>query len=380
MTFEPLKNNEGADVYPSSAALFVDKPGVVFDDTQYNDLKNPPPTSEPATTQSADPVNPEPVIPAATEPISTSEPVTPPSIDYDAILKERTGGKVEKWDDLMAKLDQPDLTFGNEKSRKLFDYLREGKQDEVFDLLQKERLLINAETMSDSDKVKLKIQLDNPDWNIDDVEDEYQDRFGIRVDKDEVTDEVYAREQRKAERKLASEVKVAKEYFDSLKGALELPDLTKPATADPRLAQYESQLTEIQNINDRFMSAVDSQATALGSIDLSVNDKDVQFTHSFEIPEADKPALIAAAKDYWNEFNRMYAKDGSYNATQLMQDLYILKNLPGIIKSAVAKSANEKHIGVVRNIANVSDTPVSTAPVDIQAAAARAEKARFILG
>lgn len=388
MSFEPLKNSDGADVYPSGAHLFVDKPGAIFDDTVYNALKTPTPTTEPAPTPIPEPAatgtSAEPAAAVGTsEPSSTSEPVPTPAIDYDAILKEKTGGKLEKWEDLLARLDKPaeEIKFTNEKSRKIFEHLREGKQDEVFDFLQKEKLLSNVDKMEDTDKVKLKLQLENPDWNIDDVEDEFNERYGVKVNESEVPAEVYAREKRKADRRLAVEVKASIDYINTLKGELDLPSLAPAATpsADPRVSQFESQVNELNEINTKFLASIDAQASQLGVIDLSVNDKDVQFTHTFEIPEADKPALIAAAKDYWAEFNRDYSKDGQWNTKELMEHIYIKRNLPSIIKSAVAKAMNEKQIATVRGIANVAVNPVPGQVIDTTAAAQRADKANYIL-
>lgn len=390
--FEPLVNPEGKSVYPANAGAFVDDPQAVFSDEVYNQLKSPSPApadpapAAPAPAPAADPA-PAPADPAPTPPGGNEPPANPtPAVDFDAILKEKTGGKVEKWDDLMAKLNQPqtpaEIQFANDKSKKIFEYLKEGKQDEVFDLLQKEKLLAGVDKMSESDRVKLKMQIENPDWNIDDVEDEFNARFGLSDDEAALTPAQLEKEKRGIERRLKAEAKEAAKYFEQMKGSLELPELPKTdatAAVDPKVAQYESQLSELEKINTNFQTAVQQQASQLGVIDLSVNDKDVQFTHQFEIPEADRTRLAERAKEYWSEFNARYSKDGQWDAKKLMEDLYIRDNLTSIIKSAISKASSEKHIGVVRGMANAVDPNTPAPAYDIQAEAARKAKEDYIM-
>ena len=84
--------------------------------------------------------------------------------DETTWLKEKTGGKFEKWDDLWSKAQsEPELKFENEQSKTVYDYIQQGKLDEVAQFIVLQKTSSGAETASDEDVVKMRMQIEEPD-------------------------------------------------------------------------------------------------------------------------------------------------------------------------------------------------------------------------
>jgi len=63
-------------------------------------------------------------------------------IDFEALLAERTGGKFKSVDELLQLADKPvnqEINFANDTAKKVFEYLKEGKIDEVVNVYQQQQ-------------------------------------------------------------------------------------------------------------------------------------------------------------------------------------------------------------------------------------------------
>ena len=389
---EALTNEQGQSVYPTAAGAFMDDPKNVYSDDEYNRIKNggsqsPMETSAQSTEapQVEDQQQSAASVEAATVETSTaaaSEPEKQEAFDADKFLSELTGGKVTKKEELLAKLEEkPSLEFANDTSRKIADALREGKTDEVLDILNKQKLITAAEQGTDEFRIKLKMQLENPEWEGVDIDDEYDRLYGMTIDPALSDPAKVEREQRRIERSLKAAGKDALDFLAAQKEGLVFPEFgsNQPSVDDiPEVKAYKELQAELESTNKSFFEAIDKDISNLGVIDLSVNDKDVQFTHQFQIADDEKAALAESAKDYWKEFQKTYHGDDGWNAKKLMQDQYIVKNLSKIIKSAVTAAKTQESISVVKNLANADNSSQGVAP-DLNAEAVKEATRAFIL-
>lgn len=395
--FEAVKNAEGQNVYPSKAVGFIDEHNAIFSDEEFEKIKNPP---SPMNNQGSQPDGAQPSNDAGQQANPASDSVEPavggstsdqgepaasapaPAVDYNGWLREKTAGKFESIEQVLEQINKPAApTFENEQSRQLYEMLQQNKTDEVLDFLQMQAILGRTDKMSPAEKIKLQMLLDNPEWSEQDAEDEFNDRYMVDIDESTMPADKAERLKRAAERKILADSKAASQYLEQKRTELKLPAIGGQPADDPEVTAYKKDIETMNEVNKQFTEALENIASqpGTGTIDLSVTDKDVQFTHSFEITPEEMTQLVQQAKDYWETFKSSYSKDGQWQAKQILQDLYIRNHLPQIIKSAITKAMNDKHIDIVKGMANADTGKPPVNNLDAAEAANREEKARFIM-
>lgn len=368
MSMDALKNESGQDVLPGDQMGPDPVDGMVYNTEEYNRLKAAAPTQgQEGNTEKVETTktNPETVV---------SNQEKPNGVDYNSILKEKTGGKFEKWEDLEAKLNEThEVKFENEESKKVFELLKEGKVDDVSDILYKHRILSGVDKLNPADKIKLRMQWDNPEWNQDDVEDEFNEKYAVEKVDENASEEAKAKAERKLERKISTDARAAQDYLTGLKKDLVFPELSKP---DTTISDQENELLEL---NKQFVQGIDKDIPNFRELDLSINDEDVQFTHKFTVEENDKAELSNKSKDYWAYFQSRYYKDGQYDTKKLLEDIYWNENRSKMLKSAVTKALNQGKVETVKGIANADKTRSDQSGIDQKADANRKALEDFIL-
>src|SRR6478752_2518710 len=107
---------------------------------------------------------------AAEPPVADTPPAelpveTPPAAQPEFNWEEKTGGKYKSWDEIQAKLtEEPvktEITYANDQSKLIAQYLSEGKFDDVRQVLNDQHRLSNADKVSDADAVKLMMEFKN---------------------------------------------------------------------------------------------------------------------------------------------------------------------------------------------------------------------------
>jgi hypothetical protein len=387
---EALQNAEGKNVYPSSATAFIeDIPNAseaIFSDEQYNSLKsgvsnpNPETTSQESQVQNA---GSDPASQTQGEerndqiaPAPTSE-QQPEVIDLSPILKEKTGGKYEKLEDLIAELDKaPKIS---EEGRKVFELINGGQEQDLMEYFQKKQVLAATETMSASDKVKMHMQIENPDWTLEDVEDEFSRQYGLGFDPMGVDENTLAKEKRRVERMVNSAARKADELFAGLRAELKFPELQLKDDKAVAYAAYEKQSAERKTKDEALVADINKVLPSFKNIDLSFTSKDVSFNHQFEVREEEKIQLLAELQAITQDPLSRYYKDGQWQTNNLIQELYAGRNLKTIVQSAVNKALAEAKLQTVKGIANAEEGRPGQVPADVGAEAAREAKRKFLL-
>ena len=371
-----VKNESGELILPASQLNGAADPipGANYvDDAEYDSLKQGTKVVS-GSDSAADTTTENITADKGSELIAAETPAN--SIDYDAILKEKTGGKYEKWDDLLKEREQEEVAL-SETSKKIFEALKSGKEDELADILYQRKMLAGVDKLDAADSIKLKIQYDNPDWTVDDVEDEYEQKYGIGVDKDDMDDNEYAKLERRAQRKIDADAKASKDFLVKLRDEIQLPDFKQAPTVDPEAENFINETTRLQK---EFSDNLTNSLNSFKELDLSISDEDVQFAHKFNIQDSEKADLSNKAKDFWQYVQSRYSKDGKYDTQKLLTDIYFNENRSKVIKSAVTRAMNLAKVELVKGVANVQDTRVPSPSTNLAAEQAEADKRRFYLG
>lgn len=308
----------------------------------------------------------------------TTNIVASPEINWESELTSRTGGKYKSWEELTTRLseEKQDIAFTNDESKRIFDYLREGKVDDVLQVYNEQKRLASLKTMTDADVVKLAMEYKQVGLKDDDIHEEFLAKYQLEKPEapnpDEYLDEDaqakaekiyekdlkrYEKEQKSLDRKLKQEAVEARDYLDSLKKDIVLPEINtieKDTEADE--AEIKRRAAEAKQERDLYLNSLDKSFNEFKEIPLKVTDEGVSFDGKFEIDEAERQQL----KKDLTEKNVLddlllsrYIKEDGYDTKQLMEDLYWLQNKEKIISSAIKQALSKGKLENIKETKNI---------------------------
>ena len=329
-----------------------------------------PPAEQIATlsqeTPAETPVSTESTSTPVTE-INTSAPEeTEEVIDAVTYLKQQLGyddWEIAKQDiDALRKIKETastpeEIKFANEQSKKLYEYLKEGKEDEVAEYVSARKILKDVESKSDDDKLKLWIKMQNPLFNDKHAEEEFAETYSIN--EEEIDPSKLERTKLKLEQRKRDDIAKANQYFEQFKTKLELPEIQRsaPANADEAYQQYQSTVQTAQQVAAAWDAALAKTPDKI-TFKQSFNDEANKMKFDVEyISDNDGYAKAFEAAKNYQQFlaNRYYEKDGSPKSEQLVKDIYALQNLDKYTAEAVKQAVNATKSWLLKTQKNISD-------------------------
>jgi hypothetical protein len=305
----------------------------------------------------------------------------------DSFIKERFGFDTvdeaeEEFIRLIEEREQsPEFDFSNDVSRTLFDAIREGKTDDVYQILNEQKKLdklTSSELTTEiaAEIVKTNIQNKFKDLSADEVDLLFYDQFFVPLKPEQgydETDEDYAGKlnawQAQAdytEKRLMIEAKVLRPEIAKLKNEINLPDIYNEAG---REAQYQEEFEYLQQARSVYERTLDSEFQSFNGFNVSVKDNDVEIPISFNIAEDEKLALKQELSDFDGEAyleDRWFNEEGKPNVRQIMADKYVLENLPRILQKVANEAASQRLLAHLKKSGNINinqnPTPQGTAP------------------
>jgi hypothetical protein len=305
----------------------------------------------------------------------------------DSFIKERFGfdtvDEAEK--EFMRLIEEreqaPNFDFSDDASRTLFDAIREGKTDDVYQILNEQKRLdklTSSELTTDiaAEIVKTNIQNKFKDLSADEVDLLFYDQFFVPLKPEQgydETDEDYAGKlnawQAQAdytEKRLMIEAKVLRPEIAKLKSEIKLPDIYNEAG---REAQYQEEFEYLQQARSIYEKTLDSEFQSFNGFNVSVKDDDVEIPISFNVAEDERLALKQELSDFDGEAyleNRWFNEEGKPNVRQIMADKYVLENLPKILQKVANEAASQRLLAHLKKSGNINinqnPTPQGTAP------------------
>jgi hypothetical protein len=311
--------------------------------------------------QIVDPVIP-PVIP---EPIDTAAVIAPASTpsdneevkDANDYLKEQLG--FDDWETAKAEIEKlktapkkTEIEFADEQSKKIHELIRQGKTKEVSQYLQAQELLANVDTMNDEQKLKLYIKMQNPRFDKELIDDEYNSLYSINED-DFTDDPMKLRKERlRLEQRLENDVTKAQEYFSAYTQKIQLPDIQPPTvTIDEDYNAYKASIAAADeaydNVTVPMVKALKETDIFLGfKVDDANNQMqfDVSLTptkEDFEKARQDSLSL--------NQFlaKTCYDKDGKFLPKELLSMILLKQNFGSYAQSIARQAVNEERKRVI---------------------------------
>ena len=293
------------------------------------------------------------------------------SFDSNQFIKERFGyDSVEEAEQEFKKLkEQPSFEFKDDVSKSLFDAIKEGKADDVYEILnQQKRLekLTSSELTPDlaAEIVKTNIKNKYKDLSADDVELLFYDQHFVPLKPEQgydESDEDYAGKVKTwqsqvdyAERRLMIEAKVIRPELEKLKSEIKLPDIYNEAG---REAESQEEFEIMQQARSIYEKTLDSDFQSFSGFTVSVKDEDVEIPISFNVAEEERLAMKNTLADFDSDSyfgERWFAEDGKPKVQQMMADKYLLENYNKILQKVANEAASQRMLAHLKKTGNIN--------------------------
>jgi hypothetical protein len=321
--------------------------------------------------------------PTPQEETKVEEQMPTQSFDSNQFVKERFGyDSVEQAEQEFKKLkEQPSFEFKDDVSRTLFDAIKEGKADDVYEILnQQKRLekLITSDLTPDlaAEIVKTNIKNKYKDLTSEDVDLLFYDQYFVPLKPEQgynESDEDYAGKVKTwqsqvdyADRKLMIEAKVIRPELEKLKSEIKLPDIYNEAG---REAESQEEFEIMQQARSIYEKTLDSDFQSFNGFNVSVKDEDVEIPISFNVGEDERLAMKNDLADFDSDSyfeGRWFTKDGKPNVQQIMADKYLLENREKIFSKIANEAASQRLLAHLKKNGNIninqSPTPQGAKP------------------
>jgi hypothetical protein len=299
-----------------------------------------------------------------------------PSFDPNDFVRERFGFEsVEQAEQEFKKLKEaPSFEFKDDISKTLFDAIREGKADDVYEVLNQQKRLeklttseLNSEIAAEI--VKTNIKNKHKSLSDEDVELLFYDQFFVPLKPEQGYDESdddYAAKVSQwqsqvdyTERRLMIEAKVLKPEIEKLRSEITLPDIYNESA---RQAESQADFEIMQEARSIYERTLDSDFQSFSGFNVSVKDEDVEIPISFNVAEEERLAMKNDLEDFDTDLyfeNRWFNKEGKPNVQQIMADKYLLENREKIFSKIANEAASQRllaHLKKNGNI-NINQTP-----------------------
>ena len=316
------------------------------------------------------------------------------SFDPNQFIKERFGFEsVEQAEQEFKKLkEQPSFEFKDQVSKTLFDAIREGKADDVYQVLNEQKRLEKLTTAELNTDLAIEIVKENlkqkhKELNDDEVDLLFYDKFYVPLKPEQgfdESDEDYANKVNSwqaqfdyTEKKLMIEAKMTRSELEKLKSDIKLPDIYNEAGQE---AQSQAEFEFMQRARQTYEQTLSSEYQSFNGFNVSVKDEDVEIPISFNVGEDERLAMRNQLEDFDTESyleNRWFTKEGKPNVQQIMADKYLLENRDKIFSKIANEAASQRLLAHLKKNGNINinqtATPQGTKP-DLSGAEAERQR------
>ena len=294
------------------------------------------------------------------------------SFDPNQFVKERFGFEsVEQAEEEFKRFKEPkeEFKFQDDMSKTLFDAIKEGKTDDVYQILnQQKRLdkLISNELTPDLavDIIKTNIQNKYKDLTSDEVDLLFYDQYFVPSKPEQSydeSDEDYATKVKTwqsqvdyLDKKMMIEAKVIRPELTKLKSELKLPDIYGEAQQE---AESREELENMQQARSVYEKTLDSDFQSFSGFTVSVKDEDVEIPISFNVAEEERLAMKNSLADFDSDSyfgERWFAEDGKPKVQQMMADKYLLENYNKILQKVANEAASQRMLAHLKKTGNIN--------------------------
>ncbi len=257
---------------------------------------------------------------------------------------------IETWKKAAENPVKEEIKFANDQSKLLFEYLKEGKEDEALAIINTKKRIdkLTAGEVTEAnaaDILKLSIQNKYKEFNDDDINRKFNKQYGLPkepvFDEAKETEDEFKNRQQEWKEKvqeiksdLLLDAKIAKTELAKLNTELVLPDISKPnQESNAKKEPTQEELQAFKKVKENWTSAATKIATEFSGLTTTAkykeDGKDVELSVSYGLSEDEKKGLIgkltAFAEGDFDPYaifkERWVNADGTDNMTQMVKDL-----------------------------------------------------------
>jgi hypothetical protein len=313
------------------------------------------------------------LAPPPQEETKVEEPSSPPqAFDSNQFLKERFGFEsVEQAEEEFKRFREPkeEFKFQDDMSKTLFDAIKEGKTDDIYEILNQQKKLdklISNELTPDLavDIIKTNIQNKYKDLTSDEVDLLFYDQYFVPSKPEQAyddSDEDHATKVKTwqsqvdyLDKKMMIEAKVIRPELTKLKSELKLPDIYGEAQQE---AESREEVEKMQQARSIYEKTLDSDFQSFSGFTVSVKDEDVEIPISFNVAEEERLAMKNTLADFDSDSyfgERWFAEDGKPKVQQMMADKYLLENYNKILQKVANEAASQRMLAHLKKTGNIN--------------------------
>jgi len=348
------------------------------------------------------------VIPAEQKPEEKpAEEAKVPAVDYNLYVKEKFGFDSEEValaEIARLKEQKPaeEINFANVYSKKAYDYLLEGKEDDLYNLLHEKKKIekilsikpeeLKAETAAEI--VKMEMQLKYPSLTASQIKHRLNRQYAIPpmpkqndLQTDEEYEEVLAEwKQTKEgiESDLIIDATIAMPGLEQRKIDLKLPEIQKPTTNEDVQKRQEELAAQQKQVDDDFKAKVPDTIKALNGVQVETTvkygDVELPIAVSYVPNDVERAATQTATENSMEHFATTWLDEqGVPDPNKVASDMFFLKHKTAILQKVASESATQAIKEYLNKRANVKlDNGVSNA-TDLKATSTDVDMATFFL-
>jgi hypothetical protein len=290
-------------------------------------------------------------------------------VDELEYLEKQTGFK--SWEDVKTTLskakewEQKAMTpaerkFANEESKRLAEAWEAGKEDEVYNLLHTQRELKRAADLPSADAIRMHIKLtnqNNPNFKAADVEDIFEDRYGIpkepkqgvNEDHEDFQDRLteYKTRVEKVNRAIERDAFTAKQELAQRMTELKPPEIPKQQVQQgPPQEVLDARKAFVEN----YRKELPKELQGVKGFTTNFKDEVTEFPVTYAI-KADElapyKAELEAFADKGLDVNTLFSKrwikeDGSVNIQRMAEELYLLDNRDKVFQKIATETGSQR--------------------------------------
>jgi len=348
-------------------------------------------------TQVPENVAPQPAAVPAPEPpqpnAATEPPAAVPSneevFDEFVYLKNNFG-----WDNKEAALNElkelreaknKGFEFANEDSRKIFEYIKEGKQDDLynyFDQQKKLDKLLKAETLDRNlaaEIIKMNYAAQNIGLTSEELDFMINEKYAVPskpIQKVDETDEEYSyrvnewtEAAKRKDMQMAIDAKMAKPNLSKLKSELVLPDIQKP---QPQVSNEPSpeEVAKYEKARERYLQEIESTFTKFNGFNMVYKSEAGEIPISYVVNDEQKGAFKSAMSDFdLGKFiqEAWFPSEDNPNIPRLTEDVFFLRNKEAILQKVASEAYAKGLQNYLKQKSNINiQTPQQTFTPDTQ--------------
>ena len=316
------------------------------------------------------------------ETATQEQPAQTEQFDYNKWVNETFGfenvdvakSEIENLKKLKAEPPKFEPQFANENSKTIYEYLVEGKEDDVAEVLLNKRQIdkLLKSDLNDADAaeqmVKLSLKQKNKELTDSEVEFMFNQQYSAPekpIKGDLETDEEYEQElsqwQKQVDNRkmqLSIAAKMAKPEIEKVKQELVLPKLNASNISTEELEKQKVlQDQDIQKKIEAYNKSLEEEFNVFNGFEVKYKDEDVEVPIAFTLSDTDKASLkqdLASIDLDKFILNRWFNEDGTPKTRSLMEDMALLKNKDAVLNKMVNETASKVKESVYKRSANIS--------------------------